>query len=78
MHGTAATRRTAVCLAFCLFLGPLAFSQQVIDRIVARIESDVILASDIRLLSRYQLLVEGKAESDAEILDLAYFAARQP
>ena len=69
MRSAAATWRTAVSAAFCLFLLPLAFSQQVIDRIVARIENDVILASDIRLLSRYQLLVEGKAESDAEILD---------
>jgi hypothetical protein len=44
-------------------------AQQVIDRIVARIENDVILLSDIRLLSSYQLLVDGKSESDAEILD---------
>jgi len=69
MPSATATWRTAVGLVFWLFLVPLAFSQQVIDRIVARIENDVILASDIRLLSRYQLLVEGKAESDAEILD---------
>ena len=41
----------------------------VIDRIVARIENDVILLSDVQLLSRYQLLVEGKSESDAAILD---------
>jgi hypothetical protein len=44
-------------------------AQQVIDRMVARVENDVILLSDVRLLSRYQLLVNGKAESDAEILD---------
>ena len=42
---------------------------QVVDRIVARIENDVILLSDVQLLSRYQLLVEGKSESDAAILD---------
>jgi hypothetical protein len=44
-------------------------TQEVIDRIVARVENDVILLSDIRLLSRYQLLVDGKSESDAEILN---------
>ena len=44
-------------------------AQEVIDRIVARVESDVILLSDVSLLARYQLLVEGKSESDAVILD---------
>jgi hypothetical protein len=40
-----------------------------IDRVVARIENDVILLSDVRALSRYQQLVDGKSESDAQILD---------
>jgi hypothetical protein len=40
-----------------------------IDRIVARVNTDVILLSDIRALSRYQQLVEGKSETDAQILD---------
>jgi hypothetical protein len=44
-------------------------AQEVIDRIVARIENDVILLSDVQRLSRYQLLVDGKSESQAEILD---------
>jgi len=61
--------RTVLRIAGCLLLVPFALSQQVIDRIVARIENDVILESDIRLLAHYQLLVEGKAESEAEILD---------
>jgi hypothetical protein len=43
--------------------------QEVIDRIAARVESDIILLSDIRALARYQQLVEGKAENDAQILD---------
>jgi len=42
---------------------------RVVDRIVARVENDVILLSDVRLLARYQLLVDGKSESDAQILD---------
>jgi parvulin-like peptidyl-prolyl isomerase len=44
-------------------------AQEVIDRIVARIENDVILLSEIQALSRYQQLVDGKSESDAQILD---------
>lgn len=43
--------------------------QELLDRIAARVDNDVILLSDVRLLSRYQLLVEGKAESDSAILD---------
>jgi hypothetical protein len=44
-------------------------AQEVIDRIVARVESDIILLSEVRALGRYQQLVEGKPESDAQILD---------
>ena len=43
--------------------------QQVIDRIVARVENDVILMSDIRQLAEYQVFVDGKAESDEQILE---------
>jgi hypothetical protein len=56
-------------LALCLLTGSVLSAQELVDRIVARIENDVILLSDVRLLSHYQLLVEGKAESDSEILD---------
>lgn len=44
-------------------------AQEVVDRIVARVENDVILLSDIRALSRYQHLLDGKSETDAQILD---------
>ena len=44
-------------------------AQEVIDRIVARVENDIILLSEVRALSRYQQLVEGKSESDTQILD---------
>lgn len=43
--------------------------QEIVDRIVARVENDVILWSDIRALSRYQEFLDGKAEADAQILD---------
>ena len=44
-------------------------SQELLDQIAARVESDIILLSDVRALSRYQMLVDGKVESDAAILD---------
>jgi hypothetical protein len=44
-------------------------SQTVVDRVVARVENDVILLSDIQKLSRYQQLLDGKSESDGQILD---------
>jgi hypothetical protein len=44
-------------------------AQEVVDRIVARVENDVILLSDVRALSRYQQFLDGKSESDAQILD---------
>ena len=44
-------------------------AQEVIDRIVARVENDVILLSDIHQLAEYQVFVDGKAESDEPILE---------
>jgi len=43
--------------------------QEVVDRVAARIENDIILMSDIRALSRYQQFLDGKTETDAQILD---------
>ena len=59
-----------VLLGALLALGATrARSQEVLDQIAARVEGDVILLSEVRTLSRYQMLVDGKAESDAAILD---------
>jgi len=44
-------------------------AQEVVDRIVARVENDVILWSDVRALARYQQFLDGKSESDDQILD---------
>ena len=44
-------------------------SQTTIDRIVARVDTDIILLSDVRALERYQKLVDGKSETDAQVLD---------
>lgn len=52
-----------------LATGALARAQEIVDRIAARVENDVILLSEVRELSAYQKLVDGKSESDAQILD---------
>jgi parvulin-like peptidyl-prolyl isomerase len=46
-----------------------AQSARVVDRIVARIEGDIILQSQVRELGAFQQLVEGRAESDGKLLD---------
>jgi hypothetical protein len=60
--------------AFVAALPGLAFAgllhgQEIIDRIAARVETDVILMSDLRELSHYQQLLDGKAEPDEQVLD---------
>jgi len=57
-----------------MFLGLLTApccirAQDVVDRIVARVETDIILLSDVRQLSRYQAFLDGKPQSDADILN---------
>jgi hypothetical protein len=61
--------RYALCGALLAFGALCAQSQELVDQIAARVEGDIILLSEVRTLSRYQLLVEGKAESDKAILD---------
>jgi len=50
--------------------GAAAAPQQtrVVDRIVARVEGDIILQSQVRELAALQRLVEGRAESDDRLL----------
>ncbi len=43
--------------------------QEVVDRIVARVENGIILLSDVQELQRYQQLVEDKSENENAILD---------
>jgi hypothetical protein len=64
-------RRFALFLMLAaMLLEPRASrAQQVIDRVVARVENDVILMSDVRQLAEYQIFVDGKAESDDQILE---------
>lgn len=64
-----AARMRGAAVLLLLFVGSAAGAQEVIDRVVARVENDVILLSDVQLLGRYQVLVQGKAESDDQILE---------
>jgi parvulin-like peptidyl-prolyl isomerase len=64
--------RRAYIFALCLALlahAAAARLQEVVDRIAARVENDIILLSDVRNLAAYQLLVQGKKEPDAQLLD---------
>ena len=49
--------------------GDSAAQTRVVDRIVARIEDDIILQSQVRELGAFQQLVEGRAESDDKLLE---------
>jgi parvulin-like peptidyl-prolyl isomerase len=70
MRGRLTLAFLAALVASCglAFDRPLP-AQEVIDRIAARVENDVILMSDIRGLSRYQQFVDGKSEPDEQLLD---------
>jgi hypothetical protein len=64
----------SVCGVFCKVARAQQTSQQTpqqttIDRIVARVDVDIILLSDVKALERYQQLVDGKSETDALVLD---------
>ena len=70
MRPSAQHRLVAVLAALVLLAGwEHARAQEVVDRIVVRVENDVILLSELRALSRYQRFVDGKPQSDAQILD---------
>lgn len=59
------------CAVFCLLgVAWRSKAQEVVDRIVARVENDIILLSDVRELKSYQELLDGKSESESAILDL--------
>jgi len=65
------SRRIRALLAVLVGMAAGGFlgAQEVLDRIVARVENDIILLSDIRALSRYQQFIDGKSETDGQILD---------
>jgi parvulin-like peptidyl-prolyl isomerase len=65
----AATIRVLLAAAIAAAGAGLLGAQETVDRIVARVENDIILLSDIRALSRYQQLVDGKSEMEPQVLD---------
>ncbi len=67
----ASARRTAGIFMAVLLLAVcgLVSAQEIIDRVAARVENDIILLSDVQQLGRYQQLVEGKSEDEAKLLD---------
>jgi hypothetical protein len=66
MQVCAKIRITAICLAV---LAVHLSAQEIIDRIVARVDTDIILLSDVRALARYQSFADDRTESDSDILD---------
>jgi len=65
-------RKRLTLAAFCFGLLPPSGhvrAQEVVDRIVARVETEIILQSDVRQLSRYQAFLDGKPQSDSDILN---------
>jgi hypothetical protein len=63
-------RLTFVAFFFGLLPAPgHVRAQEVVDRIVARVETEIILQSDVRQLSRYQAFLDGKPQSDTDILN---------
>ena len=75
MPGRIFSRRSATFIcALALFFSSVTFAhassaQELIDRIAARVENDIVLLSDVRHLGRYQMLVDGKSENEAQLLD---------
>jgi hypothetical protein len=63
--------RFQIAAAVLLALGAVSAlrAQELVDRMVARVENDIILLSELQDLARYQKFVEGKAEGDSQILD---------
>src|SRR5580698_11542809 len=59
------------CCSLLFVLATAAFlrAQEVVDRIVARVENDIILLSDVRELKEYQELLDGKSESENALVD---------
>ncbi len=56
------------CLAAACLWAADSQNSQTIDRIVARIEGDIILLSEVRDLAAYQQLMEGRSQPEEAVL----------
>jgi hypothetical protein len=66
MHVGPKIRIATLCV---LALSAYLRAQELIDGIAARVDTDIILMSDVRDLARYQNFLDEKTESDSVILD---------
>jgi hypothetical protein len=67
-------RASSIARLLALFFSTLTLvhatlAQELIDRVAARVENDIILLSDVHHLGRYQMLVDGKSENEAQLLE---------
>jgi hypothetical protein len=67
-------QRVFCLLALALILPPgpspqSASAQEVVDRIVAHVEDDILLLSDVRELGQFQQLIEGQTQPEEKRLD---------
>ena len=62
-------RKSGMATVCLLTLAVFGSAREVIDRIVARVDTDIILLSDVRELARFQSFVDEKPESDSQVLD---------
>ena len=63
------TNRALLAAVLAVAAAGILGAQETLDRIVARVENDIILLSDVRVLRHYQELVDGKPETEEQILD---------
>ena len=63
------TIRALFAVLVAMAAGHVLDAQEILDRIVVRVENDIILLSDVQALNRYQQLVDGKSETQEQILD---------
>jgi hypothetical protein len=61
--------RALLAVLVAMAAGGFLGAQEILDRIVARVENEIILLSDVQALDRYQQLVDGKTETPGQILD---------
>jgi peptidyl-prolyl cis-trans isomerase SurA len=59
----------AALFAAALSAASVARAQTVVDRVVARIEDDILCLSELRELGQFQQLAGGESESDDKLLD---------
>lgn len=64
-----ATIRALFAVLVAMAAGRVLGAQEILDRIVVRVENDIILLSDVQALNRYQQLADGKSEAQEQILD---------